>query len=284
MKPTHRLRALALVALAALVAAGAAFAATRHAAVAPTNQSPPSITGDPNVGSTLTASPGTWNGSSPISYQYQWQVCGSDGKNCHAISGATDKTYVVESGDQGNTLRVHVIAGNSDGSGNATSDPTPEIKAAATATTTAAATTTTQAQTQSNGCPKTTAGSSSVAASAITAPARLQIASFSSSVRPITLGTSAFSVRFHVSDTCGQAVSGANVYATAVPYNQFSIPRGTTDQSGNVTLSFNRLRGFPAAQKQQLLVMFVRASRAGDNVLAGISTRRLVSLSVKLHG
>jgi hypothetical protein len=30
--------------------------------------------------------------------------------------------------------------------------------------------------------------------------------------------------------------------------------------------------------------MFVRASRAGDNLLAGISTRRLVSLSVKLHG
>ena len=43
---------------------------------------------------------------------------------------------------------------------------------------------------------------------------------------------------------------------------------------GDVTLTFNRQGGFPAAGNQQLLVMFVRASRPGDPILAGVSTRR----------
>jgi len=281
MKINHRLRALALVALAALVVAGAAFAATRHTVVAPTNHTAPTISGDATVGSTLTANPGTWNGSSPMSFQYQWQVCGNNGQNCHAISGATDKTYVVKAGDEGNTLRVHVIASNSDGSNSANSDATPVIKAAAAATTT---TTTTQAQPQANGCPKTTAGSASVAAADVAAPARLQITGFSSTTGTVTRSTTTLTVKFHVADTCGQAVSGAQVYATAVPFGQFSIPgMQPTDQNGDVTLTFNRQGGFPAARNQQLLVMFVRASKPGDPILAGVSTRRLISLKVNLH-
>ena len=55
MKFNHRLRALALVALAALIAIGAAFAATNRAAVKPSNQTVPAINGDASVGSTLTA-------------------------------------------------------------------------------------------------------------------------------------------------------------------------------------------------------------------------------------
>src|SRR4051812_41888296 len=122
MRFNHRLRALSLVVLAALIAVGAALATSSRVTVAPTNHTLPSISGDPSVGSTLTANPGTWNGSTPMTFQYQWQVCGADGKNCHAITGATANTYVVKSGDAGNALRVHVIAGNADGSATATSD------------------------------------------------------------------------------------------------------------------------------------------------------------------
>jgi hypothetical protein len=270
----RRIHAFVVVAVAALVAVSAAIAATSRAAVKPSNNTPPSISGDTSVGSTLTANPGTWDGSSPISFQYQWQVCDGNGGACGNVGGETDKTYKVRSADQGNTLRVKVIAANGDGSDTATSAATAKVAAAQPAPTPAP-----------NGCPKTASGSQAVSVSDVSPPARLQITQFQANPSVITRDMSSFTVRFHVADTCGQAVQGAQVYSTAVPFGQVSIPgQQATDANGDVTLQFNRLRGFPASRNQQLLVMFVRASRPGDPVLAGISTRRLISLSVNLHG
>jgi hypothetical protein len=87
-------------------------------------------------------------------------------------------------------------------------------------------------------------------------------------------------VRFHVS-ACGGSVEGALVYVTAVPYGQFAVPNEQpTGSDGWATLQFSALSGYPASNKQQLLVMFARARKAGENILAGISTRRLVSFHV----
>ena len=236
---------------------------------APKIVSPPTIAGDPSTASTLTASPGGWSGAQPMSFQYQWLICGANGDACHDIKGSTSSTFQVRSSDVGNTIRVRVAASNPSGSGSGTSAPTARVAA-----TPAPA---------PNGCPKLAAGAVSVSVADIGAPARLQIDKFIPS-DAITSQLSTFSVRFHVSDTCGQSVSGASVYATAVPYRQVTIPaEAATDGAGWVTLNFGRLAGFPAARNQQLLVLFVRARRPGDPVLAGISTRRLISLRVDLQ-
>lgn len=96
---------------------------TPEPAVAPSNTAPPEITGTPEVGRTLTASSGTWSGSQPQAYSYAWFRCSAEAA-CQALSGATEPSYVVKSGDFGHQMRVTVTATNSAGSAEATSAPT----------------------------------------------------------------------------------------------------------------------------------------------------------------
>ena len=97
------------------------------APVAPSNTSPPTISGTPQVGGTLTAAPGQWSGTPPISYGYQWQNCDQHGLNCADIVGATSQTYSPGIADLGDTLVVIVTASNTAGSTPAASAPTPVI-------------------------------------------------------------------------------------------------------------------------------------------------------------
>jgi len=98
----------------------------------PVNTSPPIISGTPQDGQTLTASTGSWSGTQPITYGYQWQRCDSGGANCVAIAGATGPTYLATSVDVGRTLRVVVTATNSAGSAGATSAATTVVQATST--------------------------------------------------------------------------------------------------------------------------------------------------------
>jgi hypothetical protein len=72
----------------------------------PQNTLEPSLTGNPLVGQALTCNLGTWSGSMPITYSYQWS------RNGIAIVGATEETYTVQAADYNTVLRCRVLASN----------------------------------------------------------------------------------------------------------------------------------------------------------------------------
>src|SRR5215475_8399572 len=85
-----------LLAVAGGVVLGAVFgqpgdgeAASR---VKPTPKTPPTITGTAEVGITLVATRGTWNGN-PTSFRFAWVRCSATGTACLGIGGATAKIY-----------------------------------------------------------------------------------------------------------------------------------------------------------------------------------------------
>src|SRR5438067_6304723 len=112
----------------------AATAVVQSAGAPPANTSPPTISGTAQVGQPLTASPGTWTGTQPISYAYQWQRCDSSGANCNPITGATSAGYTATTADVGGTLSVAVTGSNTVGGATATSAPTATVQSAGSAT------------------------------------------------------------------------------------------------------------------------------------------------------
>jgi hypothetical protein len=246
------------------VGAGAGSAAST---AAPQNTSPPTINGTPKEGQKLVGHRGQWSGN-PTDYNDYWVRCDKDGGSCANISGATDRNgYLLKSVDVGNTIRFKVRATNADGSTFASSVPTALITAATTPP-------------PSNGCAKT---GGAIPVAGVSSPAHLTIDQTQVSPSTILYSTRSLTARFHIS-ACGGSVEGALVYVTAVPFGQFAIPNEqATGSDGWATLQFSALSGYPTSTKQQLLVMFVRARKSGEDVLGGISARRLVSFHVT-HG
>jgi hypothetical protein len=120
-------------------ASSSAPGAPSDTANGPANTSYPVITeasGDsaPTVGHTLTASTGTWTGTFPITFAYQWKRCeAADPVNgeCLEIRGATGSSYTVTPADYGMRIRVAVSATNRDGRHTQNSEVTPTVTAIA---------------------------------------------------------------------------------------------------------------------------------------------------------
>lgn len=239
----------------------------------PTNTGLPTITGTAAVGQTLTANDGTWASKYLASFSWAWLRCDASGNTC-AASGGTANTYVVQTADQGYTLRAQEIATNPAGTttvnsvqtsvvpgGKPVSPPPPPPPPGSSGA----------------GCPS---GRRVAQAANVSSPARLvidrQIA------QPIPLGSGQqVVVRYRVSDTCGQLVQGALVYAAAVPFGQLSTPpEAATGPNGWVSLTFTTTSGFPLGQKQRSVQIFVRARKEGEDLLAGISARRLFEIPI----
>ncbi|HLK45125.1 MAG TPA: hypothetical protein VKT18_04020, partial [Acidimicrobiales bacterium] len=108
-------------------------------AIAPKNSVYPTVTvvsGDPNpaVGDLLTATTGTWVGTFPITYAYQWLRCDpTDTINgsCYSLAGATSSSLTIPPEAWKYRIRVQVTATNGGGSVAQLSLPTVPIRAVA---------------------------------------------------------------------------------------------------------------------------------------------------------
>src|SRR4051794_3460180 len=70
---------------------------------------PPTISGDPATGSTLTASAGKWTpaGAQP---NYDWLRCDAAGEGCRPVAGACDRSYTVRAAGQEQALARRPVA------------------------------------------------------------------------------------------------------------------------------------------------------------------------------
>jgi hypothetical protein len=267
-RPNRRSRALiASLATLMLVATVAVFStigsASPNAAqqqYGPTNTAPPVLTGEARATKQLTTSNGAWQSSTAITYTYGWQRCEAAGTGCADIAGATANRYTAQTADVGKRLRSKVTARNTTGSSVAFSALTEVVVAQ-----------------NAEGQIRLANGLISVPAAAVTAPERLIVSDIQFSQMPIR-SRNPLQARFRIKDTRGFVVRDALVYANAIPFGRITQPGEVkTDQEGWATMTITPTRLLPLANGY-LLTMFVRARKSGDNILAGVSTRRLISV------
>ena len=126
----HVATAITAAAFVTILVAGAGAGSTSAPGqLPPVNLTAPTISGTAQVGGSLTAAVGTWDGRR-LTYAYQWLRCDSVGAGCSAISGATYATRAASSADLNATLRVVVTATNRNGSAAATSAATAAVVSA----------------------------------------------------------------------------------------------------------------------------------------------------------
>lgn len=236
---------------------------TTAPAEAPRNTSPPTISGTPNEGATLTANPGTWTGVPPITYAYQWLRCDASGNSCSAIVGAASQTYMVTTADVGHALRVQVTASDAGGGppGVATSNATAAAGSAGPA-----------------GQVKLPGGKTSIPVTSVSLPARLIVDGIRFSPSPVASRSRPIAIRVHVSDTRGYVVRGALVFVRSTPLVTSTPAEQVTDQAGYVTLTAFPRSTFPLKRGYHVQ-FFVRTRKEGDSLLAGVSSRRLVQVA-----
>jgi hypothetical protein len=249
----HRIRSRVIASNASGTASfnSNATAVIKAAPSRPANAVAPSISGSAVEGQTLTADAGTWTGSPPISYAYQWRRCDQSGGSCAAISGAAQKTYGLKTVDVGNTLRVSVTAKNSAGASSVLSAPTSVVTKAA------------------------APSGSAISINDVTLPNRLIIKRVL--YRPNTVRSRTVIARYRVYDSRNHPVQGAMVFVVGIPFGSSSTPpEAATGSDGWVTFALHPTRR--ALRAHSGIVFFVRARKAGEPLLAGVSTRRLTFL------
>jgi len=248
---------LVLALTAALIGVGSGSAT-------PVNPQPPvpiavpSLTGL-QVGQTLTATPGTWAGETPMTFLYFWLRSSATGWSL--IPGDSGPTYTLTDADIGHNLFVQVKATNGDGYQLSSSTTTSQVTGATAADTAALP-----------------GGGVSVLIDHVTLPDRLVVSTTTFSPAALKAGGTV-TARVVVTDSFGHPVRGASVQLVPLPYGAVTRPAAvTTGSDGSASVTLNATKQLSRAGK--LVGIFVQASKPGDTSPTSVMACTLVNLAV----
>jgi hypothetical protein len=258
-----------------------ATSTTTPIAQAPTNSILPTILGTATVGSTLTSSLGLWTGTAPLLYSYQWLRCGADGGQstgvgCTAISGATGTQYALVTADLAGRLRVQVTARNSLGTTTATSSATATVQAAG--STTPPPPSPPGPSTLPPGAIRLSNGDVSIPVSSVSEPERLVVGEVEFTPNPVRSRERPLEMRVRVIDTRGYVVRDALVFTRSTPLLTSSPGEQRSGRDGSVRFRMTLDESFPLGGDRNVQ-FWVRVRKPTDELLAGVSNRRLVQVA-----
>jgi hypothetical protein len=233
----------------------------RTAVSPPRNQRRPTISGSLAVNETVRASTGTWTGTQPITFTFQWLRCDRGGGNCVTQPGFTDDVYTIREGDIDHTLRVRVNASNSAGSDSALSARTGVVQGPALPA----------------GAVRLPNGEISIPVTSVPSNHRLVVDRADFSPNPVRTRKGLITIRVKVKETRGYVVRDALVFIRSTPVVTATPAAQRTGQDGWVQYAVQPERDFPLRDGYNVQ-FFVKAYRAGDPTLAGISGTRLVQV------
>jgi hypothetical protein len=248
----------------ATVASNATAVIANPDAGRPRNVQAPTISGTPSQGQTLHVQPGSWTGTQPITFTFNWLRCDGAGNNCVQQAGFNDDAYVLREGDVGKTIRARVNARNSRGDG---SRLTPQT----------AAVTGPQGPAGVITLPN---GEKSIPVTSVPNDQRLVVDQVTFSPNPIRSRTEPITVRVKVEDTRGFVVRDAMIFLRSTPLVTRNAQDQRTGQDGWLQLTVTPERDFPELRPAYSVQFFVKASRQGDPELAGVAGYRLVQVAL----
>jgi len=245
---------------------------------APGNTRSPVIFGSAVRGETLSSTAGVWTGTTPLLFSYAWLRCPASGgqgtgSDCPAITGATGTQYVLTADDVGRRIRVRVTARNTLGTATAVSDPTALVESTGTTPTPPPPPTTLPP-----GAIRLPNGKYSIPVTSVSSPERLVAEQVVFTPNPVRSRTRPIDLRIRVLDTRGYVVRDALVFARSTPLLTSSPGEQRSGRDGWTRLSMKPRADFPLGGGRNVQ-FFIRVRKPGDDLLTGVSSRRLVQVA-----
>ncbi len=247
---------------------------------APVNTRTPAIFGTAARGETLTSTVGVWTGTAPLLFSYRWLRCPANGgqatgSDCPAITGAASTQYELTADDVGRRLRVQVTARNTLGSATATSDPTALVQATSTSPP--------PPTTLPPGAIRLPSGKYSIPVTSVSEPERLVAEQIVFTPSPVRSRERPLELRVRVLDTRGYVVRDALVFARSTPIVTSAPGEQRSAQDGWARLRMTPRADFPLGGGRSVQ-FFVRVRKPTDDLLTGVSNRRLVQVATAGSG